>query len=43
MKYTIEFIQRYTYEIETNNEEEAIELAEEEFLYDMRSPIANTA
>ena len=38
MKYTIRFAQWYDYEIEADNEDEAIELAEEEFESDIRSP-----
>ena len=38
MKYTIRFARWYDYEIEADNEDEAIELAEEEFESDIRSP-----
>ena len=40
--YTVRFIQEYTYEVEAKDSDEAIEMAEEEFSFDMRSPIANT-
>lgn len=40
-KYRIDFAQWYSYEVEAESEDEAIELAEEEFATDMRSPIAN--
>lgn len=41
MKYTVRFAQWYDYEFETDSEEEAIELAKEEFENDVRSPVAN--
>lgn len=40
-KYRIDFAQWYSYDVEAESEDEAIELAEEEFATDMRSPIAN--
>lgn len=41
MKYTVRFVQWYNYEFEADNEDEAVELAQEEFKHDVRSPIAN--
>lgn len=41
-KFTVRFAQWTEYKIEADNLDEAIEQAEEEFNYDMRSPIANT-
>ena len=41
-KYRVEFAQWYSYEVEADTEDEAVEQAEEEFATDMRSPIANT-
>lgn len=41
MKYRIAFAQWYYYDVEADNENEAIEQAEDEFCSDMRSPIAN--
>lgn len=41
--YTVRFIQEYTYQVEANDVDEAMDNAEEEFSFDMRSPIANTA
>lgn len=43
MKYTVRFAQWYDYEFEADSEDEAIELAQEEFWHDMRSPLANLA
>ena len=40
--FTVRFIQEHTYEVEANNVDEAMDIAEEDFSYDMRSPIANT-
>lgn len=41
-KYTVTFIKYYTYEVEADNEDEAIDLAfEENFYRDMHSPIAD--
>lgn len=40
-QYRIDFAQWYSYDVEAESEDEAIELAEEEFATDMRSPIAN--
>lgn len=42
MKYRVKFFQCYEYDIEADNEDEAIENAEEEFKADMCSPIVNT-
>ena len=42
MKYSVYFIQSYPYEIEAENEEEALSLALEEFEDEMRSPIVRT-
>lgn len=41
-KYTVFFHQIYEYEVEAENEDEAVNIAEEDFATDMRSPIANT-
>ena len=41
-QFTIRFAQWTEYKIEADSADEAIEQAEEEFNYDMRSPIANT-
>lgn len=40
MKYTVRFAQWYDYEFEADNGDEAVELAQEKFRHDMRSPIA---
>ncbi len=40
--YRIYFTKYYTYYVEAENEDEAIEIAEEDFRMDMRSPIADT-
>lgn len=42
MKYRVSFVQWYDYYVETNSEEEAVDIAEEDFVSDMRTPIANT-
>ena len=42
MKYRVSFVQWYDYYVETDSEEEAIDIAEEDFVSDMRTPIANT-
>lgn len=42
MKYNVCFTQWYWYTVEADSEEEAIDLAEPEFVSDMRCPIANT-
>lgn len=42
MKYEVTFTQSYTYAVEATNEDEAIEMAIEEFEDEMREPIANT-
>jgi hypothetical protein len=36
------FAQWHTYEVEADNPEEAIDIAQEDFIDDMRRPIANT-
>lgn len=41
MKYRVSFVQWYDYYVEANSEE-AIDMAEEDFVSDMRTPIANT-
>ena len=41
-KYTVFFHQIYEYEVEAENEDKAINIAEENFAVDVRSPIANT-
>lgn len=41
-KYTVTFIKYYSYDIEADNEDEAIDLAyDEKFYPEMRSPIAD--
>ena len=41
-KYTVTFIKYYSYDIEANNEDEAIDIAlEENFYPEMRRPIAD--
>jgi hypothetical protein len=40
--FTVRFIQQYEYQVEANDVDEAMDNAEEEFSYDMHSPIANT-
>lgn len=41
-KYTVTFTKYYTYEVEADNEDEAIDLAlEENFYPEMRCPIAD--
>ena len=40
-KYRVDFAQWYSYDVEAEDEDEAIELAEEEFATDMRSPITD--
>ena len=42
MKYIVTFTQCYDYEVDADNEDDAITKAEKEFEGDMRSPIANT-
>ena len=42
MKYRVSFIQWYDYYVEADSEEEAVDIAEENFVSDMRTPIANT-
>lgn len=42
MKYTVTFVKYYDYEIEANNENEAMDKAHEEYCNSMRSPIADT-
>lgn len=41
-KYRVCFIKYYTYAIEAGSEDEAIDIAEEDFRADMRCPIADT-
>ncbi len=41
-KYIISFAKWYTYEVEANYADEAIEQAKEEFDHDRRKPIADT-
>lgn len=41
MKYEVTFTWYHSYDIEADNEDEAIELAKKEFESDMRSPIAD--
>lgn len=41
-KYTVFFHQIYEYEVEAENENDTVDIAEEDFAVDMRSPIANT-
>ena len=40
MKYTVTFVQYYTYKIEADDEDEAFDEAYDEFTSDMRRPIA---
>ena len=40
--FTVRFIQQYEYEVEANDVDEAMDIAEENFSNDMCSPIANT-
>ena len=42
MKYRVSFVQWYDYYVEVDSEEEAVDIAEEDFVSDMRTPIANT-
>lgn len=42
MLYTVTFTQYHTYDVDANSEDEAFRGAYNEFLYDMRTPIANT-
>ena len=42
MKYGVTFIQYYQYEVEAENEDEAMNLDEKEFYNDTHRPIANT-
>ena len=39
--YIVSFAQWHTYEVEADNPEEAINIAQEDFFDDMRRPIAN--
>ena len=39
--YRVYFTKYYTYYVEAENEDEAIEIAENDFRADMRSPIAD--
>ncbi|MBQ2175325.1 MAG: hypothetical protein II453_09760 [Alphaproteobacteria bacterium] len=43
MKFEVTFTQYYTYEVEAESEDEAVDIAHMEFVSDMRSPVANTA
>lgn len=40
-KYTVTFIKYYSYDVEADNDDEAIDIAEEDFRADMRRPIAD--
>ena len=40
-KYKVTFIKYYTYYVEADNEDEAINIAGDDFCADMRSPIAD--
>ena len=42
MLYTVTFTQYHTYDVDANSEDEAYRNAYNEFLHDMRTPIANT-
>ncbi len=42
MKYTVCFTQTYTYEVEAESREEAIDLASEDFEEELSSPFART-
>lgn len=42
MKYTVKFEQYHTYEVEAESEDEAFDKAHEEFVSDMRTPVANS-
>lgn len=42
MTYRVCFSQWSFYTVEADNEDDAIEIAEKEFVSDMRQPIANT-
>ena len=42
MKYQVCFTKYYFYDVEADNEEEAIDIAEREFNSDMKCPIADT-
>ena len=42
MSYRVYFTKYYTYYVEAENEDEAIEIAKEVFRADMRCPIADT-
>lgn len=40
--YRVDFTKYYSYYVEAENEDEAIEIAEEDFRAEMRIPIADT-
>lgn len=40
--YTVSFAQWHTYEVEADDPDEAIDIAQEDFIQDMCRPIANT-
>ena len=42
MKYRVSFAHWYEYYVEADSEEEAIDIAEEDFVSDMRTPTLNT-
>lgn len=42
MEYQVCFTKYYIYNVEADNEEEAIDIAQQEFESDMRHPIADT-
>lgn len=41
-KYNVNFIQYWSYTVEAQDEDEAFDLAHEEFVSDMRTPVACT-
>jgi hypothetical protein len=41
--FTVRFIQQHAYIVEAKDVDEAMDIAEEDFISDMRSPIANTS
>ena len=40
--YTVTFTQYYTYKVEANDEDEALDNAHKEFVSEMRYPVTNT-
>lgn len=42
MKYTVSLAKWYSYEVETDDIDEAIDKATDEYVSDMRSPVCNT-